>query len=183
MRNARHRARGRIDRRDGGRCPAERARCGTPYRCRCRYERIGADHDSYWRNRIQSVSPSARTSGDGVGVTRPSYGRAGTLAWTTSPISRRGGLSVERDPAANLVVTLAGRDPVLPAVATGSHMDSVPQEAITTVRRESPPASCLLRMKSRATCRCTHQAVRAARRGKRLVRESLTSVPWRCSAN
>jgi N-carbamoyl-L-amino-acid hydrolase len=67
-------------------------------------------------------------SGDGIGVTRPSYGRAETLGLDhIAELAADGGLAVERDAAANLVVTLAGSDPSLPAVLTGSHMDSVPQ--------------------------------------------------------
>ena len=86
-------------------------------------------HDSYWRNRVQSVFAALRElSGDGIGVTRPSYGRAETLGLDhIAELAADGGLAVERDAAANLVVTLPGRDPALPVVVTGSHMDSVPQ--------------------------------------------------------
>jgi len=86
-------------------------------------------NDSYWRNRIQSVFAELRElTGDGVGVTRPSYGHAETLGLEhIAAMATEAGLVVERDAAANLVVTLAGRNPELPVVATGSHMDSVPQ--------------------------------------------------------
>ena len=85
--------------------------------------------DSYWRNRFQSVFAQLRElSGDGIGVTRPSYGRGETLGLDhIAELAAEGGLAVERDAAANLVVTLGGSDPSLPVVATGSHMDSVPQ--------------------------------------------------------
>lgn len=108
-------------------------------------------HDSYWRNRIQSVFAELRElSGDGVGVTRPSYGRAETLGLDCiAELAAEGGLSVARDPAANLVVTLAGRDPALPAVATGSHMDSVPQGGnYDGAAGIAAGLMCLLRMKS-----------------------------------
>jgi beta-ureidopropionase / N-carbamoyl-L-amino-acid hydrolase len=86
-------------------------------------------HDSYWRNQIQSAFSELRElSGDGIGVTRPSYGRGETLGLDfIAQLAAEGGLELERDAAANLVVTLPGRDPKLPAVVTGSHMDSVPQ--------------------------------------------------------
>jgi N-carbamoyl-L-amino-acid hydrolase len=65
---------------------------------------------------------------DGVGITRESYGpgedRALDLIERTA---RDAGLAVARDAAANLVVTLAGTDRSLPAIACGSHLDSVPQ--------------------------------------------------------
>jgi N-carbamoyl-L-amino-acid hydrolase len=86
-------------------------------------------HDSYWRYRIQSLFAQLRElSGDGVGVTRASYGPAESLGLDCiADLAAEGGLTVERDAAANLVVTLSGTDRALPAVATGSHMDSVPQ--------------------------------------------------------
>ena len=107
--------------------------------------------DSYWRNRIQSVFTQLRElSSDGVGVTRPSYGRAETLGLDhIAELATEGGLAVERDAAANLVVTLAGRDPVLPVVATGSHMDSVPQGGnYDGAAGIVAGLVCLLRMKS-----------------------------------
>ena len=85
--------------------------------------------DSYWRNRIQGAFADLRElSGDGTGVTRASYGRGETLGLDyVAQLAVDGGLEVERDAAANLVVTLPGRNPKLPMVVTGSHMDSVPQ--------------------------------------------------------
>ena len=107
--------------------------------------------DSYWRNRIQSVfAELLELSGDGVGVTRPSYGRAETLGLDhIAELAAEGGLSVGRDPAANLVVTLAGSDPSLPVVATGSHMDSVPHGGnYDGAAGIVAGLVCLLRMKS-----------------------------------
>jgi beta-ureidopropionase / N-carbamoyl-L-amino-acid hydrolase len=108
-------------------------------------------HDSYWRNRIQSVFARLREiSGDGIGVTRPSYGRAETLGLEhIAELAAEGGLEVEHDAAANLVVTLAGSDPSLPVVVTGSHMDSVPQGGnYDGAAGIVAGLVCLLRMKS-----------------------------------
>jgi len=107
--------------------------------------------DSYWRNRIQMVFAELRElSGDGIGVTRPSYGREETLGLDhIATLASEGGLAVERDAAANLVVTLAGRNPDLPMVATGSHMDSVPQGGnYDGAAGIVAGLMCLLRMKS-----------------------------------
>ncbi|GAA4498873.1 Zn-dependent hydrolase [Gluconacetobacter tumulicola] len=65
---------------------------------------------------------------DGVGITRRSYGDGETRAIEIIEAHARAyGLETTRDAAANLVVTLPGRDPDQPAIVTGSHMDSVPQ--------------------------------------------------------
>jgi N-carbamoyl-L-amino-acid hydrolase len=65
---------------------------------------------------------------DGVGITRESYGPGEDRALDiVEQAARDAGLAVFRDEAANLVVTLAGTDPALPAIACGSHLDSVPQ--------------------------------------------------------
>lgn len=114
-------------------------------------ESVKTFHESYWRNSIQSVFAELRElSGDGVGVTRPSYGRGETLGLDhVAELATEGGLSIERDPAANLVVTLAGSDPSLPAVLTGSHMDSVPQGGnYDGAAGVVAGLMCLLRMKN-----------------------------------
>ncbi|MCR0980951.1 Zn-dependent hydrolase [Roseomonas populi] len=68
------------------------------------------------------------TSFDGVGITRESYGAGESLALDIVEEEARAlGLETARDAGANLVVTLPGRDPSLPAAACGSHLDSVPQ--------------------------------------------------------
>src|SRR5579863_8814081 len=70
----------------------------------------------------------AATTGDGVGITRESYGVAESLSLDLIEAEARAcGLACERDAGANLVATLPGRDPGLPFVACGSHLDSVPQ--------------------------------------------------------
>ena len=69
-----------------------------------------------------------RIGWDGTGITRPSYAGAESAALDLiAEWARTLGLAATRDRAANLVVTLPGADPNLPAVACGSHLDSVPQ--------------------------------------------------------
>jgi N-carbamoyl-L-amino-acid hydrolase len=65
---------------------------------------------------------------DGEGISRDSYGVGESTALDIIENEARGhGLETERDAAANLVVTLKGREPELPFLACGSHLDSVPQ--------------------------------------------------------
>jgi len=65
---------------------------------------------------------------DGEGITRDSYGVGESVALDIIEKSARAaGLETERDAGANLVVTLIGREPELPFLACGSHLDSVPQ--------------------------------------------------------
>ena len=67
-------------------------------------------------------------SGDGVGITRDAYGAGEQGAHDLIARTARGlGLEVTHDAAANLYVTLPGRDRQAPRVMTGSHLDSVPQ--------------------------------------------------------
>jgi beta-ureidopropionase / N-carbamoyl-L-amino-acid hydrolase len=72
----------------------------------------------------------ARATADpsGIGVSRESYGAGEQKA---VEIIRRSaestGLATSFDAAANLVVTLPGRDEDKPFIAIGSHLDSVPQ--------------------------------------------------------
>jgi beta-ureidopropionase / N-carbamoyl-L-amino-acid hydrolase len=67
-------------------------------------------------------------TGDGVGITRASYGKGESAALDIVEAKARAlGLHTERDAGANLVVTLEGREPRLPFVACGSHLDSVPR--------------------------------------------------------
>jgi N-carbamoyl-L-amino-acid hydrolase len=64
---------------------------------------------------------------DGVGVSRETYGESETEAMEiVAQQAAHEGLTIEWDPARNLVISLHGRNPELPAVATGSHLDSVP---------------------------------------------------------
>jgi N-carbamoyl-L-amino-acid hydrolase len=67
-------------------------------------------------------------TGDGVGITRASYGAGESKALDIVEEKARAlGLRTERDAGANLVVTLEGSEPELPFLACGSHLDSVPQ--------------------------------------------------------
>lgn len=69
----------------------------------------------------------AQTS-DGLGISRDSYGPRETIGLDiVDSKARQLGLQTERDAGANLVVTLPGREPELPFIACGSHLDSVPQ--------------------------------------------------------
>lgn len=65
---------------------------------------------------------------DGIGVTRQSYGPGEQRAMELiKKAAEEHGLATSWDAAANLVVTVDGREPDLPFVACGSHLDSVPQ--------------------------------------------------------
>ncbi len=67
-------------------------------------------------------------TGDGVGITRESFGATESLALDiVENAARECGLTVERDAGANLVVTLPGTESDLAFLACGSHLDSVPQ--------------------------------------------------------
>ncbi len=65
---------------------------------------------------------------DGVGISRETYGKGETEAMQViERIASERGLETEWDAARNLIVRLPGTRPELPATATGSHLDSVPQ--------------------------------------------------------
>jgi N-carbamoyl-L-amino-acid hydrolase len=67
-------------------------------------------------------------TGDGIGITRQSYGPGESAALDIIEAKARAfDLHTERDAGANLVITLEGSDPGLPFLACGSHVDSVPQ--------------------------------------------------------
>lgn len=70
----------------------------------------------------------AEATSDGVGITRDSYGKGEQFAHDLiTSTARELGLETRTDAAMNLYVTLAGKDRSLPAVMTGSHLDSVPR--------------------------------------------------------
>jgi len=61
------------------------------------------------------------------GVDRPAYGPAyAEAAGLVAQWARAAGLAVGRDASGTLIVTLPGRDPSLPAIGLGSHLDTVP---------------------------------------------------------
>jgi len=64
---------------------------------------------------------------DEPGVTRDPYGAGEQRAHATATdVAQRLGLRIEHDAAANLYMTLPGRDPAAKRVVVGSHLDSVP---------------------------------------------------------
>lgn len=64
---------------------------------------------------------------DEPGVTRDPYGPGEQRAHATvSAVAQQLGLSIDHDAAANLYMTLAGRDPMAKGIVVGSHLDSVP---------------------------------------------------------
>jgi beta-ureidopropionase / N-carbamoyl-L-amino-acid hydrolase len=86
-------------------------------------------NDSRARELATELFDALRSAtGDGVGITRASYGRAESTALDIIDVKAQAlGLRTERDAGANLVVTLKGSEPELPFLACGSHLDSVPQ--------------------------------------------------------
>jgi N-carbamoyl-L-amino-acid hydrolase len=69
-----------------------------------------------------------RETSDGVGITGEAYSERESAALAIVETKAKAlGLETERDAAANLVMTLSGRDPALPFLACGSHLDSVPE--------------------------------------------------------
>jgi len=65
---------------------------------------------------------------DGVGISRETYGAGETAGMELiEQTARHYGLESAWDPARNLRISLPGTDESLAVVATGSHMDSVPQ--------------------------------------------------------
>jgi N-carbamoyl-L-amino-acid hydrolase len=64
---------------------------------------------------------------DEPGVSRDPYGPGEQRAHATvTEVARHLGLRIEHDAAANLYMTLPGRDPAAPRIIVGSHLDSVP---------------------------------------------------------
>jgi beta-ureidopropionase / N-carbamoyl-L-amino-acid hydrolase len=64
---------------------------------------------------------------DEPGVTRDPYGAGEQRAHATvTDVAQQLGLHIEHDAAANLYMTLPGRDPAAKRVVVGSHLDSVP---------------------------------------------------------
>lgn len=65
---------------------------------------------------------------DGVGISRETYGAGETAAMQViEKLGIEQGLETRWDAARNLILTLPGEKPELPVVASGSHLDSVPQ--------------------------------------------------------
>ncbi|MGI9521153.1 MAG: Zn-dependent hydrolase [Hyphomicrobiaceae bacterium] len=65
---------------------------------------------------------------DGVGISRETYGPGETAAMQiVEAVGQAHGFETRWDAAQNLILALPGKDPGLPVVASGSHLDSVPQ--------------------------------------------------------
>jgi N-carbamoyl-L-amino-acid hydrolase len=68
-----------------------------------------------------------RDGRDDPGVSRDPYGAGEQRAHESCATAAKGmGLTIERDPAANLYMTLPGRDRAAKRIIIGSHLDSVP---------------------------------------------------------
>jgi N-carbamoyl-L-amino-acid hydrolase len=130
---------------------------GAPILDRTAHEESGRRvvPDRLRRLAIELFTALRAASFDGVGVSRETYGESETEAMEIiAGAAAREGLGVEWDAARNLIVSLPGRNPELPAVATGSHLDSVPVGgnydgaagvvagliALVAARRSGPPA-------------------------------------------
>ena len=65
---------------------------------------------------------------DGIGITRESYGAGEQLAHDlVRSVAEAHGLTISTDVAANMIISLPGREAETPYLACGSHLDSVPQ--------------------------------------------------------
>jgi len=74
------------------------------------------------------LSDLCENSFDGVGVSRETYGLGETAAMEMlERLAVSEGFEVEWDAARNLIIRLPGEESGLPTVATGSHLDSVPE--------------------------------------------------------
>jgi N-carbamoyl-L-amino-acid hydrolase len=80
------------------------------------------------RTRIEALFAQLRQDGrDEPGVTRDPYGPGEQRAHATIAQEAAAlGLEISRDDAANLFMTLPGRDRTAPVLVIGSHLDSVP---------------------------------------------------------
>jgi N-carbamoyl-L-amino-acid hydrolase len=93
---------------------------------------ISADgiRHAVWAERERAGALFSRLRQDGLdepGVSRDPYGPGEQRAHATVAAEAETlGLRISRDAAANLYLTLPGRDPSLPPILTGSHLDSVP---------------------------------------------------------
>ena len=88
--------------------------------------RVGDSGDRAFAEKLFDLLASK--TGDGVGITRASYGPGESLALDLVEAEARAcGLSTQRDEGANLVAILEGSEPDQPCIACGSHLDSVPQ--------------------------------------------------------
>src|SRR5450432_4536712 len=82
------------------------------------------------RQRVAMAALFDQLRGDGLdepGVTRDAYGAGEQRAHATvTKAAEALGLKIAHDHAANLYMTLPGRDRAAPVLVIGSHLDSVP---------------------------------------------------------
>lgn len=85
------------------------------------------DGDRLWDRLQRLAQAGAVAPADGGGIVRPAYGTAhAEAAGLVAGWMREAGLDVAIDETGNLMGTWPGREPDLPAIALGSHLDSVP---------------------------------------------------------
>ncbi len=119
------------------------------------------------RGRAVALFDRLREDGaDPPGVSRDPYGAGEQRAHATiAEEAARLELEVSRDAAANLYMTLAGRDRAAPAVMTGSHLDSVPHggnfDGAAGVVAGLVAAAALRRLDMTPSCDLTVMAIRA----------------------
>ncbi len=119
------------------------------------------------RARAASLFDTLRDNGrDEPGVTRDPYGPGEQRAHATMATEAETlGLRIERDAAANLYMTLPGRDPDMPRIILGSHLDSVPHggnfDGAAGVVAGIVAVAALQRLGVRLACDVTVMAIRA----------------------
>jgi hydantoinase/carbamoylase family amidase len=88
---------------------------------------VRVDGDRLWERLQRLARVGAVTAAEGGGIVRPAYGTAHVeAAGLVAGWMRDAGLEVASDATGNLMGTWPGREPDLPAIALGSHLDSVP---------------------------------------------------------
>ncbi len=119
------------------------------------------------RTRATDLLDKLRDDGrDEPGVTRDPYGRGEQRAHATiAAEAERLGLTIHRDAAANLYMTLPGRDRAAPRVVLGSHLDSVPHggnfDGAAGVVAGLVSVAALQRLGARPACDVTVMGIRA----------------------
>lgn len=103
---------------------------------------------------------------DEPGITRDPFGAGEQRAHATiAAAAERLGLEITRDSAANLYMTLPGRDRAAPAVVIGSHLDSVPHggnfDGAAGVVAGLISVASLQRLKMAPACDVTVMGIRA----------------------
>lgn len=77
---------------------------------------------------MQTIEDLARFTAGGPGISRLAFSAEDCQAWDyIQDAMRQAGLIVRRDTFGNIIGRIEGRVPGAPAVATGSHLDTVPE--------------------------------------------------------